>query len=84
MSISSGSLLSRTRSPSSMALPSRSGSRGALLATKPMKGESEPDGDGASSEGEGIGESSGPGRDDLRASSFLFRLATRLAKALYA
>lgn len=83
MSMSSGSLLS-LGSPSSMAFPSSSGSSWALPAPRPKKGESEPVGDGASSEGEGMGESSGPGRVDLRESNFLFRLATRLAKALYA
>lgn len=67
-----------------MAFPSRSGSTWALLGPSSRKGESDPVGDGASSEGEGMGESSGPGRVDLRESNFLLRLATRLAKALYA
>lgn len=82
ISMSSMSLLSLGISPSSMALPSSSGSTWALLPPIPRKGESEPVGEGASSEGDGIGESSGPGRVDLRESSFLLRLATRLAKAL--
>lgn len=82
MSMSSVPLFSLGPSPSSMALPSSSGSTWALLGPRPRKGESEPVGEGASSEGEGMGESSGPGRVDLRESSFLFRLATRLAKAL--
>lgn len=82
MSMSSVSLLSMGPSPSSMALPSSSGSTWALLGPSTRKGESEPVGEGASSEGEGMGESSGPGRVDFRESSFLLRLATRLAKAL--
>lgn len=82
MSMSSVSLLSVGPSPSSMALPSSSGSTWALLGPRTRKGESEPVGEGASSEGEGMGESSGPGRVDFRESSFLLRLATRLANAL--
>lgn len=78
----STSLFSLAPSPSSMAFPSSSGSTWARLGPSPRKGESEPVGEGASSEGEGMGESSGPGRVDLRESSFLLRLATRLANAL--
>lgn len=44
-------------------------------------GDSEPVGDGASADGEGMGESSRSGSVDFRASSFRFRWDTRLAKA---
>lgn len=64
---------------SSKAWPSSSGS-GVPMRVKPRKGDSEPVGDGASSEGEGIGESSGSGKEALSASSFFLRCNTRLAK----
>lgn len=55
-----------------------------ILELRAWKGDSEPVGDGASSEGEGMGESSRLGNVVFRASNLRFRLLTRLAKALYA
>ena len=64
---------------SSMAEPSRSGS-GWDRSIMPRKGDSEPVGDGASAEGDGMGDSSRSGSVLLRASSLRLRWDTRLAK----
>lgn len=50
-------------------------------SSMPWNGDSEPVGDGASADGEGMGESSRSGKEALRASSLRFRWDTRLAKA---
>lgn len=62
---------------SSMAETSRPGWPSSI----PWNGDSEPVGEGASADGEGMGESSRSGKVDFRASSLRFRWDTRLAKA---
>lgn len=63
---------------SSIAQPSSSESGWAN--SRPRKGDSEPVGDGASAEGEGMGDSSRSGRLAFKVSSLRFRWDTRLAK----